>query len=259
MVGDEIAVGMLGVGIYQLRIEPGSETSLVSGTTNQVELNINAVASLIIPLPPLAEQHRIVAKVDELMQLCDQLEHKQNNSLQTHRQLVSTLLTKLTEATDSQAFQAAWSRIAAHFDSLFTTESSIEQLKQTILQFAVMGKLVPQNPNDEPADELLKKIATEKARLITEGKIKNQTPLPKINEDEKPFALPNGWEWTKPDNFSSKITDGEHFRPITSGIYFLSAKDIRAEGISIQNPLYISDEIAEKALKRCNPEFGDLL
>ena len=121
-------------------------------------------------LEDMAIQYPI--KVDELMQLCDQLEQKQISNQEIHAQLVSTLLTTLTQATDPQAFQAAWTRIAANFDSLFTTESSIEQLKQTILQLAVMGKLVEQEAGDEPASVLLEKIAQEKARLISEGKIK---------------------------------------------------------------------------------------
>jgi type I restriction enzyme S subunit len=164
-----------------------------------VVLNLNAekVRYLPILIPPLAEQHRIVTKVDELMQLCDQLEQKQTSNQEIHAQLVSTLLTTLTQATDPQAFQAAWTRIAANFDSLFTTESSIEQLKQTILQLAVMGKLVEQEAGDEPASVLLEKIAHEKARLISEGKIKKSAPLPKIADDEKPFDLPTGWEWTR--------------------------------------------------------------
>lgn len=95
-----------------------------------------------IPLPPLAEQHRIVAKVDELMALCDQLEQQQEDSLQTHQTLVKTLLAALTNANDHDHFQQAWQRIATNFDTLFTSEASIDQLKQTILQLAVMGKLV---------------------------------------------------------------------------------------------------------------------
>ncbi|MDF4751166.1 restriction endonuclease subunit S, partial [Vibrio parahaemolyticus] len=78
-----------------------------------------------------------------------------------------------------------------------TTEESIDQLKQTILQLAVMGKLVPQDPSDEPAAELLKRIAEEKAQLVKEKKIKKQKALPPISEDEKPFELPNGWEWCR--------------------------------------------------------------
>ena len=82
-------------------------------------------------------------------------------------------------------------------DTLFTTEESIAQLKQTILQLAVMGKLVPQDPNDEPASELLKKIAAEKAKLIKEGKIKQEKPLPPIGHEETPFALPARWKWVR--------------------------------------------------------------
>lgn len=124
-----------------------------------------------------------------------------------------------------------------------------------------MGKLVPQDANDEPASELLKRIQAEKAKLIAEGKIKKDKPLPPITEDEKPFELPNGWEWVKPEEFSIKITDGEHFRPPTEekGVYFLSAKDVREEGVSLDDPLFISEVTANKALQRCNPEYGDLL
>jgi type I restriction enzyme S subunit len=131
------------------------------------------------------------------MALCDQLEQQQTDSSGTHQALVETLLTTLTNATDQGKFAKAWQRIANYFDTLLTTEQSIDQLKQTILQLAVMGKLVPQNPNDEPASVLLKKIAEEKARLIKEGKIKKQKKLPAIIEDEKPFELPVGWEWAR--------------------------------------------------------------
>jgi type I restriction enzyme, S subunit len=72
-----------------------------------------------------------------------------------------------------------------------------KKLRELILDLAVQGKLVPQDPDDEPASELLKKIAEEKERLIKEGKIKKQKPLPKIREEEKPFELPKGWEWAR--------------------------------------------------------------
>ena len=145
------------------------------------------------PLPPLAEQHRIVAKVDELMALCDQLEQQTDASLGAHQTLVETLLSALTSAADHAQFASAWQRIAGHFDTLFTTEESITQLKQTILQLAVMGKLVPQDPNDEPASELLKKIAAEKAKLVKEGKIKADKPLPPISKEKQAFKVPLGW------------------------------------------------------------------
>ncbi|HHL72551.1 MAG TPA: hypothetical protein ENJ29_08575 [Bacteroidetes bacterium] len=130
------------------------------------------------------------------MALCDRLEQEQTDSLEAHRTLVETLLRTLTDAPDAEAAQQAWTRIAQHFDTLFTTEHSIDQLKQTILQLAVMGKLVPQNPEDEPASVLLEKIAKEKARLVKEGRIKKPKKLPENGEKEMPFELPEGWAWT---------------------------------------------------------------
>ncbi len=151
----------------------------------------------VFAIPPLAEQHRIVVKVDELMALCDQLEQETEASLGAHQTLVETLLSALTSAADHAQFASAWQRIAGHFDTLFTTEESIDQLKQTILQLAVMGKLVPQDPNDESANELLKKIAAEKAKLVKEGKIKKERLLPPVGDAEAPYRLPQGWAWIR--------------------------------------------------------------
>ena len=100
-----------------------------------------------------------------------------------------------------------------HFETLFCTEDSIEQLKQTILQLGLMGKLVKQDPNDEPASVLLKKIASEKAKLIKEGKIKNQKPFPEISEDEKPFNIPKTWSWVRLHDLVSILGDGIHGTP----------------------------------------------
>lgn len=169
----------------------------MTGTAGQKRLPKDFLESHPFALPPLDEQHRIVAKVDELMTFCDQLEQTQSDNIAAHAQLVEALLATLTNSSDHNELQNNWQRIAVHFDTLFTTEHSIDQLKQTILQLAVMGKLVPQNPNDEPASILLKKIAAEKARLIKEGKIKKEKPLPEITEEEKQFELPSGWEWVR--------------------------------------------------------------
>ncbi len=93
------------------------------------------------------------------MALCDRLEAEQADAEAAHAKLVETLLGTLTQSTDAADLAANWQRLAEHFDTLFTTEASLDALKQTILQLAVMGKLVPQDPNDEPASELLKRIA----------------------------------------------------------------------------------------------------
>lgn len=158
-------------------------------------ISVSKFCYITIPVPPLEEQKRIVAKVDELMALCDKLEEEKTNNLKTHEVLVKTILETLTQAKDIKELQEAWERMSTHFDTLFCTEDSIEQLKQTILQLGVMGKLVKQDPTDEPASGLLKKIAAEKIKLIKDGEIKKQKPLPEITEGEQPFELPESWEW----------------------------------------------------------------
>jgi type I restriction enzyme, S subunit len=166
-------------------------------TTTINQITQNNLKTTLLPLPPLKEQHRIVAKVDELMALCDQLEQQHSDAAIAHEKLVEHLLATLTQAQNAQDFNSQWQRIFAHFDTLFITEASIEALKQTLLQLAVMGKLVPQDANDEPASELLKRIQAEKAQLIADGKLKKEKPLEPVAEDEKPFDLPKGWEWAR--------------------------------------------------------------
>ncbi|EGQ9111987.1 TPA: restriction endonuclease subunit S [Vibrio alginolyticus] len=175
----------------QARIDPFHEQSLVSGSTKQVELNTSSVVTLPIPVAPIAEQDRIVAKVDELMELCDQVEQETEASIEAHQVLVTTLLDTLTHSADADELMQNWARISEHFDTLFTTEESIDQLKQTILQLAVMGKLVPQDPSDEPAAELLKRIAEEKAQLVKEKKIKKHPAVEPIGELGD---IPQSWE-----------------------------------------------------------------
>lgn len=163
----------------------------------QPNISREKIIATVFALPPKAEQNRIICKVDKLMSLCDQLEQQSLTSLDAHQQLVKTLLGTLTDSPNAEELADNWARISQHFDTLFTTEPSIDALKQTILQLAVMGKLVPQDPNDEPASELLKRIEQEKAQLVKEGKIKKQKPLPPVSDEEKPFELPLRWEWCR--------------------------------------------------------------
>ncbi|EMS1125837.1 TPA: restriction endonuclease subunit S [Klebsiella aerogenes] len=112
-----------------------------SGTTFK-EVSGAIVSKILFPLPPLSEQLKIVSRANELMSLCDQLEQHSLTGLDAHQQLVETLLTTLTDSQNADELAANWARLSEHFDTLFTTEASIDALKQTILQLAVMGKLV---------------------------------------------------------------------------------------------------------------------
>ena len=132
-----------------------------------------------------------------------------------------------------------------------------QQLKNSILQDAIMGKLVPQDPNDEPASVLLDKIRKEKARLVKEGKLKKkdliETP---INKDEIPFEIPEGWEWVRFSSLFWQLTDGTHSTPKykEKGIPFLSVKDMSSGKLSFSNTKFISAEEHTLLSQRCHPK-----
>ena len=123
-------------------------------------LNKDKVKKIIIPLPPLAEQHRIVAKIEELQPDIDAYDKAQTE--------IRTIEQRFPEA-----------------------------MKKSLLQYAIEGKLVPQRKEEGTAKDLLAKIRAEKAQLIKEKKIKKTKPLPAITDDEKPFDIPDSWEWVR--------------------------------------------------------------
>ena len=171
-------------------------------------INRNDVYKEVVALPPESEQSRIVTRIEELMQLCDALEASGQLEAQQHAQLVGTLLGTLTQSETPEALADNWQRIATHFDVLLDRPEAVDALEQTILQLAVRGLLVPQDPTDEPASVLLQKIRTEKDHLIAQGKIKRDKPLPPITDEEKPFELPQGWEWVRLGSLGITQTGG---------------------------------------------------
>lgn len=232
----------------------------LQGTAQKNMVPVDTLKNEPFPLPPLLEQHRIVAKVDELMALCDQLEQQTESSLDAHNLLVDTLLTTLTDAQDANELSANWARLADHFDTLITTDYAVEQLKQTILQLAVQGKLVPQDPNDEPASELLKRIAAEKEQLVRDKKIKRQKPLAAISERETPFDLPENWEWVRLGNlgFSStgKTPSTKDASNFTGDVPFIGPGQITPTGKLLDADKHLSEK---GALSSTVAMPGDLL
>ncbi|WP_429182184.1 restriction endonuclease subunit S [Aeromonas salmonicida] len=199
--------------LYLLMLSPIGQ-ALFSGISRSAQAGFSKsdIECGLLPLLSHSEQHRIVAKVDELMALCDQLELRSESQLAAHQMLVETLLATLIDTADADELAHNWARLSTHFDILFTTEASIDALKQTILQLAVMGKLVPQDPSDEPASTLLARITAEKTQLIKEKKIKTEKPLPAIGENEKPFELPQGWGWCRLGRIINLVS-GQHLKP----------------------------------------------
>lgn len=236
----------------------------LKGTAQKNMVSVDTLRKEPFPYPPLAEQRRIVAKVDELMLLCDQLEQQTEASIDAHATLVEVLLSTLTDSADADELAQNWARIAEHFDSLFTTEQSIDALKQIVLQLAVMGKLVSQSSDDEPASVLLEKIAEEKEQLIQEKKIKPRKALPPIEDEERLFDLPLGWEWCRLDDICDGITSGST-PPKSSfiddtGIPYLKVYNIRNQKIDFEyQPQFIEEGYHSSSLKRSQLCPGDVI
>ena len=206
-------------------IEDYINYSILSPLTQQVitesknstndNISIETIKNFLIPLPPLAEQKRIVEKLEEILPLID--EYGKNE------EILSEMNQKLPK-----------------------------QIRQSILQYAVQGKLVEQNPQDEPASELLKRIKAEKEQLIKEGKIKKEKPLPPITQDEIPYDLPQGWEWVRLGNVGlSNI--GLTYKPADvtqsdSGIPVLRSSNIQNNKIDLQDLVRVTTEIKNQNL-----------
>lgn len=199
----------------------------MTGTAGQKRLPKDFVETNPFPLPPLAEQHRIVAKVDELMGLCDSLETRQADAGIAHIRLVKALLESLSLASDATAFAASWQRLTEHFQTLFTTESSIDSLKKTLLQLAVMGRLVPQVRTQHVAN-LISEISMEKQRLINAGALKKSKHSSEIPENEQPFFIPKTWTWVRLDDIATVVDPNpSHRMPkyVDNGIPFISTEN----------------------------------
>lgn len=160
-------INLLFLKYISIFIESIDVSKYVTGTA-QPKLNQQNLNKILVAVPPLEEQKRIVAKIEKLMPLVDEYAESYNR------------LQKI--------------------DNEFE-----DKLKQSVLQYAMEGKLVKQNLSDEPASELIKKIENEKAELIKEGKIKKSKKLPSINDDEKPFDIPDSWEWVRLGNVANVV------------------------------------------------------
>lgn len=180
------------------------KTFAITGSGMTVKgIKIDELHSFLFPLPPLAEQQRIVVAVNGLMTLCDELE-------------------------------------AAEKELDILESNFAEYLPKSILQAAVQGKLVPQNIHDEPADKLLERIKTEKAKLVRSGKLKKEKPLPPITKDEVPYDLPDGWVWCRLNDLCEYIQRGKSpTYSEQSVIPVLSQKCVQWSGVTLEKAKFI--------------------
>jgi type I restriction enzyme, S subunit len=193
--------------------------------TGQPNVNATSLKSLLVPLPPLEEQKRIVARVDELMKLCDELEARQQAKRKSRVRLNNTTLAPLNNAASlvPEEFEQASARLADNFAALYDSAETVSKLRSTILQLAVQGKLILQNANDEPASVLVERVKKKKAHGVRDSKIKNVEQLPSINEDEIAVRLPKQWRWTRLAEVCDLITKGSS--PKWQGVNYVGEEE----------------------------------
>ncbi|KOY43771.1 type I restriction endonuclease subunit S [Vibrio parahaemolyticus] len=231
-----------------------------SAGTGQPNVNATALKQLLFIVPPFNQQKRIVAKVDELMALCDQLEQQTEASIEAHQVLVTTLLDTLTNSADADELMQNWARISEHFDTLFTTEESIDQLKQTILQLAVMGALSQPLNSDTPIDvhldnilEQQKQLATAKEYSLIEAEVlkaKNEISNNRVVLKARCFC-----------NFITKGTTPSKNELLETGdVPFLKVYNIVNNELDFDyRPIFISNEVHTSKLKRSIAHPGDVI
>lgn len=174
---------------------------------SQGNLNVNQVRRFLVPIPPIDEQIRIVEKVDSLMTFCDKLEKALEKKVHYGELSAKSVFNAVGSVATVKELEETLRFILLNFKDLSLGDNAVKELKNCILQLAVQGKLVPQDPNDEPAEVLLEKIKEEKERLIKEGKIKKEKPLGDITSEDVLYNLPNTWSWVRLGDILSILTD----------------------------------------------------
>ncbi len=235
----------------QSRIEPTHTNSLVSGTTQQVELSTSAVRDLPIPCPPLEEQIRIVAKVDELMALCNNLEDQQQAIRTIQNNLRLTSLQAVANTLSPNELNSAWQKVFSIFSSLFSKAEDVSDLRNLVLELAVHGLLVEQNQSEETAAQWLARVKKHRHDLLKAKQIAKQSPLSPVTEDEHPFSLPKGWTYVRLGEIINKIGSGSTPRGgrevyVKEGIPFLRSQNVRNDGLKLDDAAYITVEEHER-------------
>jgi type I restriction enzyme S subunit len=247
---------------YFLRAVGKQLDAAASGTTFK-EVPGKQFRLVIVPLPPVEEQKRVVAKVNELMRLCDELEARQQARLESRVRLNNATLAPLNNAASfaPEKFEQAYQRLDDNFARLYDSAETVGKLRSTILQLAVQGNLVPQDLRDQPASSLLKEVREEKERQIQEKKSKQIESLPCITESDKLLnPTQQGWAWAWLGDLARFVDyRGKTPRKTESGVKLITAKNVRMGFLSERPRVFISEKTYAEVMTRGFPKFGDIL
>jgi len=219
---------------------------------NLPRLGTEKARMAVIPLPPTAEQHRIVAKVDELMRLCDALERQTEDSIKAHQTLVEVCLSALTNSQTPEELSDSWSRLEANFDALFTTQESVELLRKTVLQWAAMGRLCPQVSDGQTGTQIVNEVAKEKETLFSRGELRREKSVSPVDPRRVPHPIPARWAWAKVGEIAlfTQYGTSEKARALSDGIPVLAMGNIQGGEVTLDS---------EKLMPRSWDEFPALI
>lgn len=238
-------------------------TQLQQGARGGGQPNVNGqtLGKMVVAVPPLAEQHRIVAKVDELMTLCDRLEAKQRDREATRDRLSAASMYHLNTAANTEAFRRHADFYLCHLPSFTTRSDQIRHLREAILNLAIRGQLVCQEAEDQPVSELLTCIMAENARLQKAKNIRAQKSVPPAQSFEGETSLPKTWAHAYLQDLAYQITDGTHLTPTYTekGKPFLSAQNVKPFRFMPEKHRFVSDVDFENYRANRRPERGDVL
>jgi type I restriction enzyme S subunit len=224
-------------------------------------IKIEELLGIPFPLPPLAEQNRIVAKVDDLMALCDRLEAARAGREAVRDRLTAATWARLTAPeTDAETFPTH-ARFALHtLPTLTTRPDQIKPLRQTILNLAVRGKLVEQDPNDEPAADLLKRLQTARKQLVAKKLLRKTQELPPIDESTAYGQLPFGWVVSRL-GVVFDVRDGTHDTPkyVETGFPLVTSKNLSSGQLSFEDTKLISEADHFQISERSRVDRDDIL
>ncbi len=245
--------------VLPLFAQSGNSKDAIKGAT----LNRESLSNIPIALPPLAEQHRIVAKVDELMALCDQLEAAQQERERRRGRLAAASLQRLNQpaAATTPETQREHARFHLHhLPRLTTRPEHIKALRQTFLDLALRGKLVEQVASDEPVADLLKRLQADIKLYGTRNRVQ-PAAVNTIATGAVPYAAPSGWIWARLASLCRVVTDGDHLPPPKSeeGVAFLTIGNVSSGTLDFSNSRYVSQDYFDKITPYRRPEIGDLL
>jgi type I restriction enzyme S subunit len=212
-------------------------------------LNRDSIANIFVPLPPIAEQHRIVAKVDELMALCDQLEAAKSEREQSRDRLVAASLQRLNQpADDAETFRDDARFTFNHLPRITTRPAHIKQLRQTILNLAVRGKLVAQCSEDGTADSVIEAAKHAKEKILEEWNFRQSKSMPLIRSDELSFDIPKTWRWERIGNIAAvkggkRLPKGVPFSKERTPYIYIRVTDMKNQTVAIDDLKYIDDNL----------------